>query len=63
MEAVRGLQNRAVDSGESVMSQSGRGGKGKSKGERRAEERSRSISFKGFPENTRSDNIKQKIEQ
>eukprot|EP00973_Karenia_brevis_P080208 11126336-Karenia_brevis.AAC.1 len=46
MEAVRGLQNRAAVPGEPVISQPGYGGKGKSKGERRAEERSRSISFK-----------------
>eukprot|EP00973_Karenia_brevis_P028911 3987368-Karenia_brevis.AAC.1 len=62
MEAVRALQtaSRSVDTSKSSDGQTRQqGGKGRGKGEKRAEQRARSISFKGFPEDTKVEEIKE----
>eukprot|EP00973_Karenia_brevis_P033381 4603804-Karenia_brevis.AAC.1 len=63
METVRTMQKKLIESqtqaaGGSGSNQAMQGTKGKGKGERRAEERSRSISFKGFPKDTKSEKIR-----
>eukprot|EP00973_Karenia_brevis_P027109 3739898-Karenia_brevis.AAC.1 len=60
MESVRGLQadmKKEIDGLKAGGAGKGGGGKGSGKAQRRAEQRSRSISFKGFPKDTPATSI------